>query len=67
LTHFDYGVEMGSGHTIPGDRPLWDGTTMSRLWVTTPLVEIIPTLHLAEGIHVEFLQVVPLFEEEFGS
>ena len=64
MYHVVNGVTVGPGHTIPKETPLWPGTTMDRIWITNPLVEILPTLRFRRE-HVEFLQILPLFEEEF--
>ena len=52
------------GHTIPAGGPLWAGTEMNTLLVLRQLGEILPALTLSDGVHVEFLQVVPIFEPE---
>jgi hypothetical protein len=58
------GENVDHGHTIPAGGPLWPGTEMNTLLVLRQLGEILPALALPEGIHVEFLQVVPVFESE---
>ena len=52
------------GHTIPADGSLWPGTEMSTFLVLRQIGEILPALALPNGIHVEFLQAVPVFESE---
>jgi hypothetical protein len=63
-----YGVRTGEsvdhGHTIPSDGPLWPGTDMAAWLILRPEEAILPVIHLAGGIHVEFLQAVPIFESE---
>lgn len=52
------------GHTVPADGPLWPGTQMSTFLVLKQIGEILPALELPAGVHVEFLQAVPMFESE---
>jgi hypothetical protein len=52
------------GHTIPADGPLWSGTEMSALLVLRQFGDILPALALPNGIHVDFLQAVPVFDSE---
>ena len=52
------------GHTVPAGGPLWPGTKMSTLLVLRQTGDILPALTLPSGIHVEFLQAVPVFESE---
>lgn len=58
------GVAIDHGHTIPADGPLWPGTDMRRFLVLRPLGDIIPPLELPDGLHVEFLQAIPIFDSE---
>jgi hypothetical protein len=58
------GVRVDHGHTVPAGSPLWPGTDMTTLLVVRPVGEILPALTLADGVHVEFLQVIPIFESE---
>jgi hypothetical protein len=60
------GVALDHGHTVPSDAPLWPGTDMRRLLVLRPINDIIPALELPDGLHVEFLQAIPIFESEFA-
>jgi len=55
---------VGHGHTIPADGPLWPGTQMKTFLVLSQVGEIIPPADLFDGVHVEFLQAVPVFESE---
>jgi hypothetical protein len=59
------GEALDHGHTVPAEGPLWPGTKMNRFLVMRPITEIIAPLKLPNGLHVEFLQAIPLFEEEF--
>jgi hypothetical protein len=57
-------VLLDHGHTVPSDAPLWLGTAMRRLLVLRPVTPIVSPLALGDGVHVEFLQAVPIFESE---
>ena len=46
------------------DGPLWPGTEMRTFLVLRPLRDFLPALLLSDGLHVEFLQAVPLFDAE---
>lgn len=59
-------VAVGHGDTVSAGEPLWRGTDMQWFLVLRPLEEIIPTLELPEGLHVEFLQAIPIFENELA-
>lgn len=54
---------MGPGSTFEWSQPLWDGTAMNSFLVSRPVEEIVPRLD-AEGHHVLFDQVIPLFPGE---
>ena len=60
------GVAVGHGDTVPADGPLWAGTDMCRFLVLSPLGDIISPLELPDGIHVEFMQAIPIFESELA-
>jgi Suppressor of fused protein (SUFU) len=60
------GVAVGHGDTVPADGPLWPGTDMRRLLVLRPLGEIISPMELPDGMHVEFMQAIPIFESELA-
>jgi Suppressor of fused protein (SUFU) len=60
------GVAVGHGDTVPADGPLWPGTDMRRFLVLRPLGDIISPLELPDGMHVEFMQVIPIFESELA-
>jgi hypothetical protein len=60
------GVAVGHGDTVPSDGPLWPGTEMRRFLVLRPLANIIPPLELPDGMHVEFMQAIPIFESELA-
>lgn len=58
------GVALDHGHTVPADGPLWPGTAMCSFLVLHPLSDFLPPLELPGGLHVEFLQAVPVFDAE---
>lgn len=58
------GEQVDHGHTVPADGPLWSGTSMSTFLVLRQVGEILPALTLPDGVHVEFLQAVPIFDSE---
>jgi len=57
-------VELGHGHSVTFPEPLWKGTAMSGFLLLQPVVAVIPPLLLSDGIHVEFLQAIPVFQSE---
>lgn len=58
------GTEIGHGHFVTFQEPLWQGCRMPSLLVLRQREELIPVLALPDETHVEFLQVVPAFAEE---
>jgi hypothetical protein len=58
------GVALDHGHTVPADGPLWSGTPMHAFLVLRPLSDLLPALKLTGGLHVDFLQAVPIFDSE---
>jgi hypothetical protein len=58
------GVALDHGHTVPAEGPLWPGTKMRTFLVLRPLKDFFPPLELPDGLHVDFLQAVPLFDSE---
>lgn len=60
------GVALDHGHTVSADKPLWPGTDMRRFLIMRPLADIIPPLVLPDGVHVEFLQAIPIYESELA-
>jgi hypothetical protein len=60
------GVAVGHGDTVSVDGPLWPGTDMRRFLVLRPLSNVISPLELADGMHVEFMQAIPIFESELA-
>jgi Suppressor of fused protein (SUFU) len=58
------GVALDHGHTVRTDRPLWPGSRMRAFLVMRPSPGYIPALDLPDGLHVEFLQAIPVFDSE---
>jgi hypothetical protein len=58
------GVTLDHGHTVPSDGPLWPGSAMSSFLVVRARPGFLPPLELPDGIRVEFLQVIPIYECE---
>jgi Suppressor of fused protein (SUFU). len=54
------------GHTIPSSEPFWPGTAMRHFVITRSIVPIIEPIEVGNGIHVEFLEVTPIFESELA-
>jgi hypothetical protein len=59
-----FGEALGHGDTVPYEEPLWPGTQMRRMLIARPEQEIIRALDLSDGSHVEFLDAVPVYDEE---
>lgn len=57
-------VTVGHGHTVGGDWPLWRGTAMTKFLILKPESDLVPALELEDGVHVQFLQAVPIFDSE---
>ena len=58
-------THLAANHTMTFPEPLWPGTDMRGFLVRKPKVEIVPSLALKE-VHVEFLQVIPVFPSEIA-
>ena len=56
--------ELADGHTLTFTEPLWPGTEMSTFLVMEPDTEIIPVLQGPDGLHVIFLQAIPIYPSE---
>ena len=63
---YDTGIELGPGHTVPADHPLWSNTEMSALLITRPREPIIPDLVLDDERRTVFLQAIPLYRSELA-
>jgi hypothetical protein len=57
-------VAIDHGHTIPADKPFWANTNMHHFLVSRSSQPPLKPIELEEGVHVEFLQVTPIFESE---
>lgn len=57
-------TELGHGHSVTFPEPLWRGTPMSGFLVLRPASNVVPPLGLAGGLHVDFLQAIPVFQSE---
>ena len=60
------GVALDHGHTVPTGGALLSGTDLRWFLVLRPVGDIIPPLELPDGMHVEFLQAIPIFESELA-
>ncbi len=58
------GIALGHGDTVRADGPMWPGTGMRHFLVLRPLGDIIAPLELPDGVHVEFMQAIPIFDSE---
>lgn len=58
------GVALDHGHTVPGGGPLWPGAEMDMFLVMRPREGFLPALDLSDGLHVEFLQAIPIYQSE---
>ena len=59
-------VQVRHGDTVPMPGPLWNSTEMRRLLILRPMPGFLDPLELPEGLHVLFLQAVPLYDSEQG-
>jgi suppressor of fused protein SUFU len=60
------GIAVNHGDTVPADGPLWPGTDMPRFLVLRPIGDVVSPLELPDGMHVEFMQAIPIFETELA-
>jgi hypothetical protein len=58
------GVALDHGHSVPAGQPLWPGTAMRSFLTMRPLAGFFPHLDLSGGLHVDFLQAIPIYESE---
>jgi hypothetical protein len=56
--------DLDHGHTLPVEGDLWPGAKMNYLLITRPTPPLIPALQHENGLHVEFMQVTPIFASE---
>lgn len=57
-------VALGHGHTVPGNGPLFPGAGMDAFLVMRPREGFLPTLDLSGGLHVDFLQAIPIYSSD---
>jgi Suppressor of fused protein (SUFU) len=57
-------VALDHGHTVPADGPLWSGAEMHRFLVLRPSGDIVAPLELPNGLHIDFLQAIPIYDTE---
>ena len=61
----DFDTALDHFHTIPSDEPIIPRTDMHAFLLTdNPLEDILPTLNLPDGVHVDFLRAIPIFASE---
>lgn len=58
------GVEIDHGHTVASIGPLWPGVVMERVLILRQSGSVISPLLLSDGVHVEFLETIPIYESE---
>jgi len=58
------GKAVDHGHTVTLDDPLWPGSEMRTFLILRQLDDVLPALLLSGGLHIEFLQVVPIHDSE---
>ena len=58
---------LDHGHTVTFAEPFWAGTGLQTFLVMRPLTDIISTLELPDGVHIEFLHAIPLYPFRGGS
>ncbi|GAA2815421.1 suppressor of fused domain protein [Kitasatospora paracochleata] len=58
------GIDVGRGDTVTLTTPLWPGAPFRTYLALPPMEEIVPPLPLADGTHVDFLPVMPLYDTE---
>lgn len=58
------GAALDHGHTVPAGGPLWPGSEMRSFLVMRSRPDFLPALELPDGLHVEFLQAIPIFDSE---
>lgn len=59
-------VSVGSGDSVPADKPLWPGTKMRRFLIVHPVEYILAPLELPDNVHVNFLQAIPIYDSELA-
>jgi hypothetical protein len=64
LYHVRERLVLDHGHTVPAGGPLWPGTAMDSLLVMRPRAGFLPALQVPNGVHVEYLQAIPIYESD---
>lgn len=59
-----HGVALNHGDTVPAEGPLWPGTPMRTFLIVRPLRGFLSPLDQVDELHVDFLQAIPLFDQE---
>ena len=59
-----HGTELDHGHAITYPESLWPGTDMHSLLVLRPVEEVISTFVSLEGLHIVFMQMIPIHASE---
>jgi hypothetical protein len=60
------GIALAHGHSVSFPEPLWSHSELHAFLVMRALSEMVPTLRLGNGTHVEFLQAIPIFPSELA-
>ncbi len=58
------GVVLDHWHTVSAGAPLWEGSGMRTFLVVRPKLGFMAPLESENGLHVHFLQAIPIFESE---
>ncbi|MGV9566071.1 suppressor of fused domain protein [Streptomyces sp. NPDC003480] len=58
------GRHLSYGESITLPDPLWAGGRMTSFLAVRPMEDLVPDLALPDGSHVQFMNVVPVFESE---
>jgi hypothetical protein len=58
------GVALDHGHTVPAGGVVWPGAAMSSFLIMRPRDGFMPALDLSDGLHVDFLQAIPIYESD---
>ena len=58
------GVTLDHGDAIPCGEPLWRGSAMTSFLVARARPGFLPPLETPDGIAVQFLQAIPIYESE---
>lgn len=61
-----HGEQLDHGHSLTYPEPLWTGSAFHSLLVARPVENVVQTLVTGDGqgLHVEFLQVIPVYPSE---